>query len=127
LEQDLEKVELSLRKRKEESEKAEKERSEYNANSESLQSWLDSVEDRMQVRDEPQQLKGKIVKIAGELPSILEKLERTKIVSKHIVDNTPDTQEAELVKKRIASLETDLSRVNRLLDERMNLVRIVIR
>jgi hypothetical protein len=127
LEQDLEKVELSLRKRKEESEKAEKERSEYNANSEPLQSWLDSVEDRMQVRDEPQQLKGKIVKIAGELPSILEKLERTKIVSKHIVDNTPDTQEAELVKKRIASLETDLSRVNRLLDERMNLVRIVIR
>ncbi len=123
----MEKVELSLRKRKEESEKAEKERSEYNANSESLQSWLDSVEDRMQVRDEPQQLKGKIVKIAGELPSILEKLERTKIVSKHIVDNTPDTQEAELVKKRIASLETDLSRVNRLLDERMNLVRIVIR
>ncbi len=123
----MEKVELSLRKRKEESEKAEKERSEYNANSEPLQSWLDSVEDRMQVRDEPQQLKGKIVKIAGELPSILEKLERTKIVSKHIVDNTPDTQEAELVKKRIASLETDLSRVNRLLDERMNLVRIVIR
>ena len=125
LEQDLEKLESNLRKRKEEVDKAENERNEYNTNIDSLEKWLESVESRLQIRDEPQLLKEKVLKVAAELPSILEKMERTKMISKSIMDNTPDKSEVETIKKTIAGPETELNRINSLVDERMNLVIII--
>jgi len=124
LEQELEKLESNLRKKKTEVDKAEKERSEYKLNVESLQKWLESVETRLQVRDEPHLIKEKVLKVSTELPAILEQMERTKMVSKFIMDNTPDKPEAELIKKTISGLETELNRVNVLVDEKMNLVSI---
>lgn len=94
-------------------------RTDYAADVEEVQGWLQKAELKVQDRaSQPQVLKDSLHQIQSEIGGIADKLERLTKNGRTIIDNSHDDAEKELIQSTINNLTEQLSRVKSWLEEK---------
>lgn len=94
-------------------------RTDYAADVEEVQGWLQKAELKVQDRaSQPQVLKENLQQIQSEIGGIADKLERLTKNGRTIIDNSHDDAEKELIQSTINNLTEQLSRVKSWLEEK---------
>ena len=94
-------------------------RFEYNRDVESVQTWIQSAEAKVQDKSvEPQTLKEFLQEIHCEIGSVSDQLERIKRHGRIIMDRTNSQTEKELVEKTLNSLDDQMQQVRNWLEDK---------